>query len=66
MRRVAVAATGPVAVDAALGAVRAGGNAVDAALAVMATAMVTEPGIVSPMGGAYVTVWPVDGEPEVI
>ena len=66
MRRVAVAATGPVAVDAALGAVRAGGNAVDAALAAMATAMVTEPGIVSPMGGAYVTVWPVDGEPEVI
>jgi gamma-glutamyltranspeptidase / glutathione hydrolase len=66
MRRVAVAATGPVAVDAALGAVRAGGNAVDAALAAMATAMVTEPGIVTPMGGAYVTVWPAGGEPEVI
>ena len=66
MRRVAIAATGPVAVDAALGAVRAGGNAVDAALAAMVTAMTTEPGIVTPMGGAYVTVWPPDGEPEVI
>jgi gamma-glutamyltranspeptidase / glutathione hydrolase len=66
MRRVAIAGTGPVAVDAALGAVRAGGNAVDAALAAMATAMVTEPGIVTPMGGAYVTVWPAGGQPEVI
>lgn len=66
MRSVAVAATGPVAVDAALGAVRAGGNAVDAALAAMVVAMTTEPGIVSPMGGAYVTIWPADGEPEVI
>ena len=66
MRSVAVAATGPVAVDAALGAVRAGGNAVDAALAAMVVAMTTEPGIVSPMGGAYVTVWPAGGEPEVV
>ena len=66
MRSVAIAATGPVAVDAALGAVRAGGNAVDAALAAIMVAMTTEPGIVSPMGGAYITIWPVDGEPEVI
>lgn len=66
MRSVAIAGTGPVAVDAALGAVRAGGNAVDAALAAIMVAMTTEPGIVSPMGGAFVTVWPVDGEPEVI
>ena len=66
MRSVAIAATGPVAVDAALGAVRAGGNAVDAALAAIMVAMTSEPGIVSPMGGAYITIWPVDGEPEVI
>lgn len=66
MRRVAIAATGPVAVDAALGAVRAGGNAVDAALAAIMVAMTTEPGIVSPMGGAFISIWPVDGEPEVI
>lgn len=55
-----------MAVDAGLGAVRAGGNAVDAALAAMMVAMTTEPGIVSPMGGAYVTIWPPGGEPEVI
>ena len=63
---VAVAATGPVAVDAGLTAVRAGGNAVDAAIAAMCVAMTTEPGVVSPMGGAFVTIWPVDGEPETI
>lgn len=66
MRRVAIAATGPVSVDAALGTVRAGGNAVDAAIAAMVTAMTTEPGIVTPMGGAYVTIWPPGQEPEVI
>src|SRR5690606_13148443 len=66
VRSVAIAATGPVAVDAGLGAVRAGGNAVDAAIAAMMVAMTTEPGIVSPMGGAYVTIWPPGGEPEVI
>ena len=43
-RHVAVAATGPVAVDAGLTAVRAGGNAVDAAIAAMCVAMTTEPG----------------------
>lgn len=63
---VAVAATGPVAVDAGLGAVRAGGNAVDAAIAAMCVAMTTEPGVVSPMGGAFVTIWPAEGEPETI
>ena len=63
---VAVAATGPLAVDAGLSAVRGGGNAVDAAIAAMVMAMSTEPGVVSPMGGAYVTVWPAGGEPETI
>lgn len=62
----AVAATGPVAVQAGIDAARAGGNAVDAAIAAMVTAMSTEPGIVSPLGGAYVTVWPAGGEPEVV
>ena len=65
-RHVAVAATGPLAVDAGLTAVRAGGNAVDAAIAAMCVAMTSEPGVVSPMGGAYVTIWPTDGEPETI
>lgn len=63
---VAVAATGPVAVDAGLTAVRAGGNAVDAAIAAMCVAMTTEPGVVSPMGGAFITIWPAEGEPETI
>lgn len=64
--RVAVAATGPVSADAGLAAAQAGGNAVDAAIAAMVAAMTTEPGIVSVLGGAFVTVWPADGEPEVI
>lgn len=65
-RHVAVAATGPVAVDAGLTAVRAGGNAVDAAIAAMCVAMTTEPGVVSPMGGGFVTIWPAGGDPETI
>ena len=51
---------------AGLAAVRSGGNAVDAAIAAMVAAMSTEPGIVSALGGAYVTIWPVGGDPEVI
>jgi gamma-glutamyltranspeptidase/glutathione hydrolase len=65
-RHVAVAATGPAAVDAGLTVVRLGGNAVDAAIAAMCVAMTTEPGVVSPMGGAFVTIWPPDGEPVTI
>jgi gamma-glutamyltranspeptidase / glutathione hydrolase len=64
--RAAVAATSTLAAQAGLDLVHAGGSAVDAAIAAMAVAMVTEPGVVSPMGGAYVNVWPVDGEPVVI
>lgn len=62
----AVAATGPVSVEAGLAAARAGGNAVDAAIASMVAAMGTEPGVVSVLGGAFVSVWPAGGEPEVI
>jgi gamma-glutamyltranspeptidase/glutathione hydrolase len=65
-RRVAVAATGPASADAGMAAVAAGGNAVDAAIAAIVAAMTTEPGIVSVLGGAFVTVWPAVGEPEVI
>ncbi len=65
-RHVAVAATGPVAVDAGLTAVRAGGNAVDAAIAAMCVAMTTEPGVVSPMGGAFVTIWAPGQQPVTI
>ena len=65
-RRVAVAATGPASADAALAVVEVGGNAVDAAIAAMVAAMTTEPAIVSVLGGAFVTVWPAGGDPEVI
>ena len=63
---VAVAATGPLAVDAGLTVVRSGGNAVDAAIAAMCVAMTTEPGVISPMAGAFVTIWPADADPETI
>ena len=55
---VAVAAPSQVSADAALRVAAEGGGAVDAAVAAMLVAMVTEPGIVSLAGGAYVTVWP--------
>ena len=56
--RVAVAAPSTVAATAALQVVEAGGGAVDAAVAAAMVTMVTEPGIVSLAGGAFVTVWP--------
>jgi gamma-glutamyltranspeptidase/glutathione hydrolase len=65
-RRVAVAATGPASADAGMAAAAAGGNAVDAAIAAIVAAMTTEPGIVSPLGGAFVTIWPAGGDPEVV
>jgi len=65
-RRVAVAATGQQALEAGLGVVEDGGNAVDAALTAAFVAMATEPGVVSLGGGAYVAVWPADGDPVVV
>jgi gamma-glutamyltranspeptidase/glutathione hydrolase len=65
-RRVAIAATGPASADAGLAAAAAGGNAVDAAIAAMVSAMTTEPGIVSAAGGAFVSIWPAGGDPEVV
>ena len=51
---VAIAATGPVSLAAAQQVARAGGNAVDVAVAAGLAAMSTEPGIVSLAGGAFV------------
>ena len=65
-RRAAIAAPNPSATQAGLHALGAGGNAVDAAIAAMITATSTEPGIVSPLAGAFINVWPADGDPVVI
>lgn len=64
--RTAVAAPNALAAQAGLDVVALGGNAVDAALAAMAVTFVSEPGIVSAMGGAFINVWPREGSPEVI
>lgn len=62
----AIAAPNPMATQAGLAALAGGGNAVDAAVAAMVTASVTEPGIVGPLGGCFINIWPVQGEPCVI
>ncbi len=59
--RVAVAATSPLAVEAGLRLGALGGNAVDAAVAATLVATVSEPGVVSLAGGAFVTVDAGDG-----
>ncbi len=65
-RRVAIAATGPVSLGAGREVARAGGNAVDIAVAGAMAAMSTEPGITSLAGGAFVSVWPANGGPVVL
>ncbi len=65
-RSVAIAAPNEVSAQAGATIAEAGGNAVDAALASVIAASVTEPGIVSPMGGAFINVWAPGGEPIVI
>src|SRR5690606_26944206 len=42
------------------------GTAVDAAIAAMVSATITEPGVVAPLAGGYINVWPVDVDPVVI
>ena len=66
MAEVALAATGPVSLAAGREVARAGGNAVDVAVAAALAAMATEPGIVSLGGGAFVSVWAPGAEPVVV
>ncbi len=66
MRRVAISASSRPAADAAAGVADAGGNAVDAAVAATITAMVSDPGIIGPGAGSFLTIWPPDSDPVVI
>jgi gamma-glutamyltranspeptidase/glutathione hydrolase len=66
MRRVAIAAGSTIAAEAGAAVADRGGNAVDAAIAATITGMCTDPGIIAPGGGAFLTVWPPDGEPLVV
>ncbi len=65
-RSAAIAAPNTYATEAAAQALSAGGNALDAAVAAMLTATVTEPGVVSTLGGCFVNVWAPGEEPLVI
>lgn len=56
--RIAVAAPNRAAADAALRMAALGGNAVDATVAALLVAMVSEPGVVSLAAGGYLSIWP--------
>lgn len=66
MPRTVIAAASDVAAEAGRSVADAGGNAVDASIAATVASMSTELGIVSPGGGAFITIWPPDSEPIVI
>jgi gamma-glutamyltranspeptidase/glutathione hydrolase len=57
MPKVMTAAGSTLGAEAAAAVADAGGNAVDAALAAVVVSMCTEPGIIAPAAGAFVTVW---------
>jgi gamma-glutamyltranspeptidase / glutathione hydrolase len=65
MGHVAVAAPSPAAAQAAAKVMDLGGGPVDAAIAAAVAAMVSEPGVVAPGAGAFVTVWAASGPPVV-
>lgn len=63
---VAVAGPSTLSADAGASIARAGGNAVDAAIAAMLVAMTTEPGVCGLGGGGFITIWPNDAAPVTI
>ncbi len=63
MPKVAVAAPSQPAAEAGTSLALLGGNAVDAALAAVLVAMVTEPGVCALGAGGYVTIWGPDDDP---
>lgn len=66
MMNVMVAAGSQLAADGGAEAARAGGNAVDAAVAAMLVSMATEPGIVGIGAGGFISIWDPDEDPVVI
>ncbi len=66
MRRVSIASSSQIAADAGASIADHGGNAFDAAVAGVIASMCTEPGIIAPGSGGFVTVWPQGEDPVVI
>ena len=66
MRRVSIAYASQLAADAGSIVADLGGNAVDAAIGSSICSMVTDPGIIAPGSGGFITVWPAAGDPIVI
>ncbi len=66
MRRVGIASGSQLAADAGAAIADVGGNAVDAAVAGVIVSMCTDPGIIAPGAGGFVTIWPGSGDPVVI
>jgi len=64
--RVAVSSSSQIAADAACRVARAGGNAVDAAIAASLVQLVTEPGVVSLGAGAFIVIWRAGESPVMI
>lgn len=61
MTRVVVAASSGLGAQAGADVADAGGNAVDAAIAASVAGMCTDPGLIAPAAGAYLTVRPPEG-----
>lgn len=66
MRRVSISAASRPGAVAGAAVADAGGNAVDAAIAATVTGMISDPGIIGPGAGCFITVWPETGDPVVI
>jgi len=66
MRRVAISAPSQSAAAAGAAVADDGGNAVDAAIASIISGSISEPGLVGPGAGCFITIWPEDGGPVVI
>ncbi|MGD2052068.1 MAG: gamma-glutamyltransferase, partial [Acidimicrobiia bacterium] len=66
MRRVSIASSSQIAADAGAAIADQGGNAFDAAVAGVIASMCTEPGIIAPGAGGFMTVWPAGQDPVVI